>query len=466
MGSIAHAILGLHGLGALALVFLLPGLESSVLVGFIFPGEIAVILGGVLASQHKVSFPAVLVAAIAGAIIGDTIGYEVGKQWGRRLLHGTVGRIVKHEHLDRAERYLAERGGKAVFFGRFTAALRVMIPGLAGMAGMPYRTFLVNNAAGGVLWASGFVLLGYGAGNSWRRVEHLAGRASVLLLLLIMLGAGIVFAARWIGGHQDELAEFARRHLDRPRVAALRSRFQRPLDFVARRLSRDSVLGLSLTVSLVALVVAGWALGVITQDVVAGDDAARLDRPLLDWFVSHREPWLTNAAKIVTDLGSSAALIPLVIVAGAWWWWRRRTLRPLALLGTSYAGSEVLFSAVKTLSNRSRPPDALAVQHFHGLAFPSGHATQATAMWGMLAALIAAGSPSWRRTVAVWAAAIVIAGLVGLTRLYLGAHWLTDVLAGWAFGALWLTAMLAAARAFDHVGQRRARDQPSPPVRA
>ena len=133
---------------------------------------------------------------------------------------------------------------------------------------------------------------------------------------------------------------------------------------------------------------------------------------------------------------------------------------------TAYAGSEVLFSAVKTLTNRSRPPDALAVQHFHGLAFPSGHATQATAVWGMLAALIAAGNPSWRRTVAVWTAVIVIAGLVGVTRLYLGAHWLTDVLAGWAFGALWLTALLAATRAFDHVGQRRAPPRPSTPLRA
>src|SRR2546428_6718379 len=149
IASITDQILGLPIWLAIALVFLLPALESSAFLGFIFPGEIAVILGGVLASQHKVSLPAVLVAAIAGAIIGDTIGYEVGKQWGRRLLHGTVGRIVKHEHLDRAERYLAERGGKAVFFGRFTAALRVLIPGLAGMAGMPYRTFLVNNAAGG-----------------------------------------------------------------------------------------------------------------------------------------------------------------------------------------------------------------------------------------------------------------------------------------------------------------------------
>ena len=466
ISSVTDTILGLHGWAALAVVFLLPALESSAFLGFLFPGEIAVLLGGVLAYHHRVSLPAVLVAAIAGAIIGDSIGYEVGQRWGRRLVHGTVGRIVKHEHLDRAERYLAVRGGKAVFFGRFTAALRVMIPGLAGMSGMPYRTFLVYNASGGVLWASGFVFLGYAAGSSWRQVEHLAGRASLLLLVLIVLGAGIVVLARWVGGHHDEIAAFVRRRIDRPRIAALRSRYRRQLDFLARRLHRDSALGFELTVALVALVGAGWALGVVTQDVVAGDDAARFDRPVLDWFAQHREPWLTTVAKIVTELGSSVVLIPLVIAAGGWWWWRRRSLQPFALLAASYAGAEALFWMVKAVTNRARPPDPVAVQHFSGLAFPSGHATQAAAVWGMLAALIAASSASWRRKVTVWTSAIVTVGLVGLTRLYLGAHWLTDVLAGWALGALWLTVLLAAARGFDHVRRERSQSRPGAPVPA
>ena len=457
ISSITVGILGLHGWAAVVVVFLVPALESSAFVGFVFPGEIAVLLGGVLASQHRVSLPAVIAAAVAGAIVGDTIGYEVGKRWGRRLVHGTVGRILKHEHLDRAERYLAERGGKAVFFGRFTAALRVMIPGLAGMAGMPYRTFLIYNAAGGALWAAAFVLVGFAAGGSWRQVEHLAGRASLLLLLLVVVGAGMMFAARWVAGHHDELAAFTRRQLDRPRIAAVRFRFRRQLDFVARRAHPESALGLSLTVCLAALVAAGWALGVVTQDVLAGDDAARLDRPVLNWFVEHREPWLTTAAKIVTELGGSAVLIPVVVVAGGWWWWRRHTRRPLALLGAAYLGSEVMFRIVKTLTNRARPTDALAVQHFSGLAFPSGHATQVAAVWGMLAALVAAVIPSWRRKVAAWTAAIMIVGVVGVTRLYLGAHWFTDVVAGWALGVLWLTALLAVARAFDqHHGRRLA----------
>src|SRR6266540_4334230 len=151
MGHLADRILALHGWVVLVVVFLLPALESSAFIGFIFPGEIAVLLGGVLASQHRAPLPAVIAAAVAGAIIGDSVGYLVGRRWGRTMLHSSIGRIIKHEHLDRAERYLAERGGPAVFLGRFTAALRVLIPGLAGMARLRYRTFVVYNALGGAV---------------------------------------------------------------------------------------------------------------------------------------------------------------------------------------------------------------------------------------------------------------------------------------------------------------------------
>src|SRR5262249_34547990 len=154
----------------------LPALESSVFVGFVFPGEVALIIGGVLASRGSVPLAAVLVAGIAGAILGDSTGYLVGRRYGHRLIHGTLGRLIRRHHLERSEQYLAERGGKAVFFGRFTASLRAMIPGLAGMAGMPYRRFFLFNVTGGFLWASFTVMLGFLGGSSWQNVAHLASR--------------------------------------------------------------------------------------------------------------------------------------------------------------------------------------------------------------------------------------------------------------------------------------------------
>lgn len=165
---------------ALLVVFALPALESSVFLGFVFPGEVALLLGGVIASQGHLPVAAVLTAGIGGAIAGDAVGYMVGRRWGRRILDSTVGRLVKAEHLDRAETALARRGGGgAVLIGRFTVALRVLVPGLAGMARMPYRRFAVFNVAGAVLWGGLVVLAGYLAGNSWQSVGHLISNVGV-----------------------------------------------------------------------------------------------------------------------------------------------------------------------------------------------------------------------------------------------------------------------------------------------
>ncbi|HEV7535476.1 MAG TPA: bifunctional DedA family/phosphatase PAP2 family protein [Acidimicrobiia bacterium] len=455
IASIAERILGLHGAPALAVVFLLPALESSAFIGFLFPGEIAVLLGGVLASQHQASLGAVLLAAMAGAIVGDSIGYEVGKRWGRRILEGSIGRVVKPDHLQRAERYLQTRGGKAVFFGRFTAALRVLIPGLAGMSGLRYRRFLVYNAAGGVVWATVFVSAGYLAGDSWRHVEHIAGRASLLLFLLVVLGAAIALTARWIGRHQDRFRALAATQLNRPAVARLRSRYGRQLDFLARRLRPGGALGLSLTTSLAALVAVGWVLGALAQDVVVGDGSIRFDQPVLRWFVRHREPWLTTAMRIITTSGSSAVLIPLGLAIGAWYRWGRHRPRPLTLLGAAYGGSFLLSQAVKALTDRARPPANLAIGHFGGHAFPSGHATEAAAVYGMLAIVVAAGTPRWRHKVAAWATAVMTVTIIGISRLYLAAHWFTDVLAGWALGSAWVLLLVAATHAVT--GRRASR---------
>jgi len=445
--GIADWILGLDGWAALAVVFLLPALESSAFVGFVFPGEIGVLLGGVLASRHNVALGAVLAAGIAGAIVGDSVGYEVGKRWGRRLLQGGLGRFVKADHLDRAQRYLQARGGKAVFLGRFTAALRVLIPGLAGMSGLPYPRFLAYNAAGGTVWATGFVLAGYFAGDSWRNVEHIAGRAGVVLFLLVVLAAVVVVAARWVGRHQERLVAFVSAQLDRPPLARLRARYERQIGFLARRLQPGGAFGLSLTASLAALVGVGWVLGAIVQDVVVGGGSIRFDRPVLDWFARHREPWLTTTMRIVTVLGGSGFLIPLVLAVGAWYWRRRRTPRPFTLLAATYGGAYLLAQAIKTLTARARPPARLAAGHFPGHSFPSGHATQAAAVYGMLAAVLAWSTPRWRRKVSAWAGAVSIVTVVGITRLYLGAHWLTDVLGGWALGNLWLLVVVVASQA-------------------
>jgi len=181
MSALSDAILTLPAWAALLLVFALPALEASAFVGFVFPGEIAFILGGVVASEGELPIAGVMAAACAGAIIGDSVGYGIGHRYGRGLL-AKMSKFIKPDHVERGVGILNRLGGRAVFVGRFTAALRVLVPGLCGIARMRYRTFLTWNVIGGVTWACGAALLGFFAGKGYHRVERQISYASYVLL--------------------------------------------------------------------------------------------------------------------------------------------------------------------------------------------------------------------------------------------------------------------------------------------
>ena len=195
MTRLTDWLLSLHGLPVYGLVGLLVFAEDALFVGFVLPGETAAVLGGVAASRGHATLPAMLAVVVGAAIIGDTIGYEIGRHLGPRILRS---RVLKNrgERLDAAREQLARRGGAAVFLGRFVAFLRATMPALAGTAGMPYPRFLAFNAAGGLVWGSAVVLLGYLAGNSYATIEKTFGRATALTVLAVVVVAVVVWRVR------------------------------------------------------------------------------------------------------------------------------------------------------------------------------------------------------------------------------------------------------------------------------
>jgi undecaprenyl-diphosphatase len=442
LSRVTETILSLHGWVALLVVFLLPALEASAFFGVVFPGEIAVILGGVLAFQHRVELGAVLAVAVVGAVAGDTVGYLVGRRWGRRMLHGSLRRFVKAHHLDQAEAFLARHGGKAVFFGRWTAALRALIPGLAGMSGVHYRTFAIWNVLGGGLWAATFVLVGYVAGEGWRKVEEIAKRASLVLLLIAILMAAILVAGRWIAQHPERVRAAIGRQLERPGVARLRARYERQLAFLARRLRPGGALGLSLTLGLLAIAVAGWAFGAVAQAVLASSDLTQFDRFVERFFSGHREPWLTTVLHGAVGLGGAGLLVAVGLAVGLGFRLARGRWQPLVLLLGACGGAEALALSVDALVKRPRPPLPLVAAN--GFAFPSREATAAAAVYAMLVALSGIATSRWSLRVAAATGAMLALALLGLGQVYLGANWLSDVLGGFALGGLWLFVLLTA----------------------
>jgi len=423
----------------------LAALEASAFVGLFVPGELAVLTGGYLVSIGRISLPVMIVVAVLSAIVGDSVGYEVGRHFGSRLQATRAGQRIGNERWERAAGYLRERGGRAVFFGRFVGVLRALVPALAGVSRMPYRRFLFWNALGGLVWGAGMVLLGAAAGSSYRQIAHNAGSAGLLLLALAVTVAVVVVAARWIAQNPERLRVALDRQLARPRVDRLRQRYNRPLTFLANRLRPSEALGLVLTAQLAVLAAAGWAFGALLQDVLAGDESTRFDAPITQWFIAHREPWLTTTMRVVTQLGSSNVLLPLILFVGVALTRRRRSWAPLGLLVAAHAGSVALYDVIKVMVARPRPALGPLVSTATGYAFPSGHATQAAAVYGALI-IVCLRPASVTRFAQAGAAATVVVLLVGVSRVYLGVHWATDVLGGWALGTLWLLMLLASVR--------------------
>lgn len=195
MSAWLERLLAMNGSLLYVLVWLLVFAEDALFIGFVVPGETAAILGGVAASLGHVSLIGMMAVVVAAAILGDTVSYLVGRWLGPRLLDTRPLR-KRQARLRRAEERLAERGGSAVFLGRFVTFLHAVMPALAGAARMPYLRFLAYNAPGGILWGVGSVLLGYLAGASYRAIGSAAGGVAATVVAVITVTAVVVWRIR------------------------------------------------------------------------------------------------------------------------------------------------------------------------------------------------------------------------------------------------------------------------------
>jgi membrane-associated protein len=200
MSSLLHGVLGLHGWPAYLVVGALCFGEASFFLGFVLPGETAVVFGGVLASFHHVSLVKMLLLIVFCAGAGDSVGYEVGRHFGPALIRRLPSKARRGA--EQSQDFLQRRGGPAIFVGRFTALFRAVIPGVAGMSGMRYRTFLLWNALGGICWGTAFTLAGYFAGKSYERVISVAGTASTVVISLVVLTIATVVVRRKVREHR------------------------------------------------------------------------------------------------------------------------------------------------------------------------------------------------------------------------------------------------------------------------
>jgi membrane-associated protein len=162
--------------------------EAAILLGMVLPGETALLVAGVFAQHGTLNLWVMIVVAVIAAVAGDSVGYQFGKRFGPGLRRSRLGVWVGEHRWAVVDGFLLRHGGKAVLLGRLTALFRALVPSMAGMSGMRYRTFFVWNAAGGLIWAPGCVLLGYAFSSSLDVVGKTLTWAPLIVLAVVVAG--------------------------------------------------------------------------------------------------------------------------------------------------------------------------------------------------------------------------------------------------------------------------------------
>jgi membrane-associated protein len=190
VASIKSWLLHLHGPVVYVVVGLLVFFEVAIVIGFFVPGEIASIIGGVIASQHHANVVLMVVLVVTAATLGNVVGYDVGRTVGPWLFSHRP--LAGHAGVDRAQKLLARRAGPAVLVGRFVVVVRAVLPGLVGMSGMPRRSFVAFSAAGAVVWGTLWVLVGFALGLSYTRVTRAFGWVTFVVVAVLVVAWVIV----------------------------------------------------------------------------------------------------------------------------------------------------------------------------------------------------------------------------------------------------------------------------------
>jgi len=430
------------------LVGVMSFLEVGAFVGLIAPGEFTVIFGGVVAGQGRIDIIILIGITWACAVAGDSFSFFMGRRLGRGFLvkHGPKVKMTE-ERLEQVEGFFDRHGGKTILIGRFVGLVRAMAPFIAGASKMPFGRFFPVDVIAAGLWSTVFCLLGYIFWQSFSQVVDIAKQGAFALGTVITLVIGGIAAYRYLRVPENRvrahawLDEQAERPLLRPVAAVLRPLYRNvlapfgrrvagPLRFLWDRLTPGG-LGLEFTTLLAVLSVGSFAF--IGWTVLASHELVSYasDRRAFSWAASLNDPTGVDIATAVSHLGSLLIVAPLMLIVILYLALRREALEAITLGVASvltYAGVHITKAAV----DRDRPLGALI--DTTGSSFPSGHAAYSV-FWVAAAVAILHAFPSLLYRAAVVTVAIAIAALVGLSRVYLRAHHLSDVVAGWGLGA-------------------------------
>ena len=435
------------------LVGVLAFAETGAFVGLVVPGETVMTLGGAVAGQGAIDIYLLIGIAWFCAWAGDSTSFFLGRRLGRDfvLRHGPrFG--VSHERFEKVEDYFSRHGGKTIFLGRFISLIRAFAPFIAGSSGMRYRAFVPYSILGTGLWASAHILVGYIFSRSIEAAADYAAKGALILGTLIVVVVATVWLTRFfrVAENRAKTVRWMEEHRAASWLLELGRRYRPQLQFLWNRVTPGGTFGLEFTSLMATLAVALFVL--IAYIVVVGRDPGPTpgDETAFEVVDHLHSGFLLAISKVISFLGGGVWTWSLTAVCAVLLAARRRWAE-VAVLLAGMTMSSIGFHELKDATDRPRPEGQLV--DTQGSAFPSGHATHSVLYVWLAVTIVLRLRPGMAQASAVVAAGIVLTILIGLSRVYLNVHYLSDVSAGWALGAACFSFCAATALVVTQVRQ-------------
>jgi membrane protein DedA with SNARE-associated domain/membrane-associated phospholipid phosphatase len=406
------------------IVFLISASESVAIIGTIVPGTIMMTAIGTLAGAGVIPLWSTIFFTIIGAIVGDGISYMLGHHFKDRIRQIWPFR-TNPEWLATGERFFHKHGGKSVFIGRFVGPVRAIVPLIAGMLGMKPLRFYIANITSAIGWAPVYLFPGIILGAA--SLELPPDMAVHALLVLLLVTLFIIFCI-WlvvkilmlIRNKIEQSLNVFWSHLQHSRYAHIITvalKHHNPL-----KTHGQLVLAFYFLCALIGFVI----LTCIVK--THGSQALMVNHVVLHFFRSLRSPATDNVMLVFTLLGEKRIIIPTLLILFGYLLFKKRyylAWHVIALAVLAVGSAQV----IKHLVHSLRPWGITGLPSY---SFPSGHTLMAVTFFIGLALLMSEAYAKKRRYFVY--IGLLIAAIVSISRLYLGAHWFTDVLASWLLG--------------------------------
>ena len=414
-----------HPVAAGLVIFGIAFCDALILLGAIVPALPLLFAVGVLIGLGEISGPYALVCAALGAFVGDALSFWVGRRWGSQLRNHWPFRKYP-QLLDRGEIMFRRNAIKSILIARYVGPIRPFVPAIAGMLNMPVRRFIPVSIFAAISWAVLFLGPGWMLGQAYEAVAAVAGRLALVIGLLLMVlalsWALVLYTYRWFAAHADNLLA---RALAWSHDHPVLGRYSMAV-FDPQR--RESV---SLALLAVMLIAFGWIAFAFLALVIGHGEPLAIDLAIHESMLALRNPLADHPMAALASLGDVEVLAPASLLVLGYLTWRKRWMAAAHWLAALAFGL-ALTAWLGAMVDFPRPP-AVAT----GFSFPSISITMSTICFGFFAVLIARELPGRKRIWPYMVSGIVVA-LIGFARIYLGAHWLSDVIGGMLLGIFWL----------------------------